>query len=242
MRPQNPPSNTPFKFTDLAIDAETLNSAAQSSIDALTCNAIGGLATLSLEAMRSRKLKAWVATSMPNANVTKPFLDASVLAALPKGPLTVTSEGNVFTVELSNAKVTVNGLSYFPFAVLTTVHSECDPLNHSIHSADEINAVVLTTFAFFYALPIYIVLGAIQRISVMIGHPVDERKNQRWRVFILFGLFMPSALVGIAVGIIGMGTAKRFGTTHGVCTILFHPAFIYYLLLSKPLQHNTNVK
>lgn len=54
-----------------------------------------------------------------------PSLDASTLAALPKDPVTVTSEGNSFTIKISDASITINELPLIPFAVLTGIHGKC---------------------------------------------------------------------------------------------------------------------
>ncbi|KAF2187913.1 hypothetical protein K469DRAFT_748752 [Zopfia rhizophila CBS 207.26] len=76
--------------------------------------------------------------------------------------------------------------------------------------------IVLTTFAFFYALPAYLALGAIQRLSVLIGHPFNLANNLKWRKRIFLGLFLPTSVAGIIFGIIGMGKAQHFQTGHGI--------------------------
>ncbi|KAF2639454.1 hypothetical protein P280DRAFT_518874 [Massarina eburnea CBS 473.64] len=181
----------------LAIDSDTLQGIAQFSVDSLTCNGIGGLAALGLGVMNSPALKA-AQKAQSGSNDTNPPLDPSTLAALPKDPITITSEGTKFVVNLTDGSITINEMPVVPFAVMTAVH------------------VVLTTFAFFYALPIYLALGAMQRISVMIGHPFNEKKNKKWRTIFLLGLFAPTALVGIIVGMIAMGKSKHFATAHGI--------------------------
>lgn len=87
-------------------------------------------------------------------------------------------------------------------------------------------SVFLTTFAFFYALPAYVALGALWRLSVMVGHPFNEAKNKKWRKIILFGMFTPAALVGIILGIVGMGKSRHFHTAHGIFGLL---AFLFFI-------------
>ena len=87
-------------------------------------------------------------------------------------------------------------------------------LNSSFFSL--IGAVIFATFAFFFALPAYAALGAIWRISVLINHPLDEAHNKKWRKCILLLAFLPSMVIGIVFGIVGMGKAVHFTTAHGV--------------------------
>jgi hypothetical protein len=78
------------------------------------------------------------------------------------------------------------------------------------------NAVVLTTFAFFYALPAYLALGAIWRMSVLMGYPLNEADNKKWRKRILVFFFIPTALTGIIFGFVGMGNSMHFRSAHSV--------------------------
>ncbi|KAF1952393.1 hypothetical protein CC80DRAFT_572612 [Byssothecium circinans] len=196
---QSPTSSTaPSSTPALAIDSNTLEGIAQYSVDAITCNGIGGLAALGLGVMNSPALKATAMASGKTDNITTPLLDPSVLAALPKGPIRITNEGNEFVIKLSDGSIQVNDMPARLFVIMTAAH------------------IILTTLAFFYFLPIYLALGAIQRISVMIGHPVNEKKNKKWRTIFLLGLFAPTGLSGIVLGMIAMGKSKHFGTTHGI--------------------------
>lgn len=76
------------------------------------------------------------------------------------------------------------------------------------------------TTAFFYALPAYLALGAVQRLSVLINHPLDEVSNKKWRKIILLGVLFPTTTAGFITGVIGMGSAQHFRTAHGVSTLL----------------------
>ena len=70
-------------------------------------------------------------------------------------------------------------------------------------------------------LPAYLALGAIWRISVLIGHPLNEADNKKWRKRILLVLFLPTTVIGMIFGIVGMGKAAHFSTGHGVRPAMF---------------------
>lgn len=95
------------------------------------------------------------------------------------------------------------------------------------------HTVALTTFAFFYALPAYLALGAIWRLSMLVGYPFNLASNQKWRFWILV-LFVFSSITGIIFGIAGMGGAAHFSSGHGilglVTLILITPTVIVSVL------------
>ncbi|KAF2676878.1 hypothetical protein K458DRAFT_436943 [Lentithecium fluviatile CBS 122367] len=179
----------------LAVDSQTLQSLAQSGVNTLTCAGVGGLAAVGLGLRDSPALK------MTMGGGSQPF-DNSTLAALPKGPITITSEGNTFVINIIQGSFTINGRSLVPFAVITGLH------------------ILFTTLAFFFALPIYLVLGSVMRISVMINLPFNEAKNKKWRTIILLYIFTPLAFAGIILGFVGMGNSKHMRTTHGVIGLI----------------------
>lgn len=88
----------------------------QLAINTLTCQGIGGLASVALGAMSALKNN----TSMTDM-MSMP-LDPRVVVSLPQGPVEFTSEGNTFRVVLKDAKISINGLSLLPFGILTALH------------------------------------------------------------------------------------------------------------------------
>lgn len=92
--------------------------AGQFGIDALTCQGIGGLASIALGAMSAQKDKKSMKDLM---NVP---LDPRVAAALPQGPVQFTSDGNTFRIVLKDAQILINGLAVIPFGALTALHGE----------------------------------------------------------------------------------------------------------------------
>jgi hypothetical protein len=188
-----------------------LSGLAQAGSDAITCQGFGGLAAIGLGLMNSGTIKIDTKNAVP--------LDSQTLAALPKDPVTIMSEGNKFEIKIQNTEITINGMQILPFTILTSLHGKLTPL--LLFSGRNINrsAVVLTTFAFFYALPAYLALGAIWRLSVLIGHPFDLASNQKWRFWILI-LFAFSSITGIILGLAGMGSAAHFSTGHGILGLI----------------------
>jgi hypothetical protein len=104
-----------------AIDDQTLQGIAQTSIDTITCSGFGGLAALALGVVQGPALKG---DSILKGDAFSLPLDNSTLAALPKGPLMVMSQGNKFTITIADQSVAINGLQLKPFAVLTGLHSK----------------------------------------------------------------------------------------------------------------------
>jgi hypothetical protein len=104
-----------------AIDDQTLQGIAQISVDTITCSGFGGLAALALGVVQGPALNG---DSIVKGDTFSLPLDNSTLAALPKGPLTVMSQGNKFTVTIADQSVAINGLPLKPFAILTGLHSK----------------------------------------------------------------------------------------------------------------------
>lgn len=71
--------------------------------------------------------------------------------------------------------------------------------------------------AFLLTLPLYLILGVVWRLSVLAGYPVNEAKNKKWRLGLLI-TFGVSAVIGIALGIVGMGNSRHFRDGHGAST------------------------
>ncbi|KAF2472801.1 uncharacterized protein BDR25DRAFT_366007 [Lindgomyces ingoldianus] len=178
----------------LAISSNMLSSLAQAGTNAITCQGFGGIAAIGLGLINSGTLKINLKNPVP--------LDNRTLDALPKEPIVITSEGNRFEIKIQNSQVKINEMALVPFAVVTALH------------------IALSTFAFFYALPVYLAFGAILRLSVLINHPFNETNNRKWRKRILLGLFLPTSVSGLIFGIVGMGKAMHFQTAHGIFGLL----------------------
>ncbi|KAF2732936.1 hypothetical protein EJ04DRAFT_578009 [Polyplosphaeria fusca] len=189
--------------TPLAISGDMLSSLAQAGTDALTCQGFGGVIAIGLGLMHSGTIKLDTKDSP---------LDGRTLAALPQDPIIVTSEGNRFSIKIQNGEIKINDLEAGTFIALTAVH------------------VISMTVTFFYALPAYIALGAIQRLSILIGNPINESKCIKWRKIILFAIFTPFLLLGVISGVLGIGKAQHFRSPHGILglitTIIALPAII----------------
>ena len=81
-------------------------------------------------------------------------------------------------------------------------------------SADSVS-VLFIMLAFLLTLPLYLILGVVWRLSVLAGYPVNEVKNKKWRLGLLV-TFGVSAIIGIALGMVGMGNSRHFRDGHGV--------------------------
>ncbi|KAH8698049.1 hypothetical protein GQ44DRAFT_779310 [Phaeosphaeriaceae sp. PMI808] len=178
----------------LAIDSGTLQGLAQVGINTLTCPGFGGAVAVAWGIMDSLKIDG--------RKVINEQLDGSTLVALPKDPITITSGGNAFVVNIQEQSIKINERALRPFAVILGLH------------------IFFITLAFFFILPIYLVMGALMRISVMIKIPFDEGKNKKWRGILLIYLFFPFALVGFVLGFVAMGSSKHLRTAHGILGLI----------------------
>jgi hypothetical protein len=108
----------------IAIDAGTAQMGAQKLIDTLSCQGVGGIASAAFGAMTAAKVKAGMMAmmNMGQTNRTNAPLDSTVLQALPRGPIMLSSEGNMFEIVIESQSLKVNGLALVPFAVLTGLH------------------------------------------------------------------------------------------------------------------------
>jgi hypothetical protein len=112
--------------TPIAIDAGTAQMGVQKLIDTLSCQGIGGVASAAFGAMAAAKANA---SMMAMMNMSAP-LDPTVLQALPRGPIMLSSEGNIFEIVIESQSLTINGLALVPFAVLTGLHGTLSAYNH----------------------------------------------------------------------------------------------------------------
>ncbi|XPT01068.1 hypothetical protein M3J09_010210 [Ascochyta lentis] len=176
----------------LAVNEATIMSGGQLAINMLTCQGIGGIASVALGAMSASKNK----TGMMGMMSSVP-LDPRAAGSLPQGPVEFTSEGNTFRIVLKDAEISINGLPIIPFGILTALH------------------ILFIMLAFLLTLPLYLILGVVWRLSVLAGYPVNESKNKKWRLGLLitFGI---SAVVGISLGMVGMGNSRHFRDSHGI--------------------------
>ncbi|KAL1795620.1 hypothetical protein ACET3X_005844 [Alternaria dauci] len=200
-------SETQASQFPIAIDAGTAQMGAQKVIETFTCSGIGGIASATLGAVTAAKANASMMSRVMGQ--ASPPLDPTVLQALPRGPIVLSSEGNMFEIIVERQSLKINGLALVPFAVITGLH------------------VLFAGLAFLTFLPLYLALGVVWRFSVLTGYPVDEAKNKKWRLGFLI-TFAILGVVGIVLGIVGMGSASHFRDTHGimglVCLIFIFPA------------------
>ncbi|XP_014554401.1 hypothetical protein COCVIDRAFT_39714 [Bipolaris victoriae FI3] len=192
----------------LAIDSDTAQRGAQKIVDSLTCQGVGGIISAAMGFMSTSKSEVdMIETAMGQVGVP---LDPMVLRLLPQGPVVVTSGGNNFEINAQEKSLRINGQSTSLFITLTWLH------------------VIFTSLSFLLFLPLYLILGVVWRFSVLIGYPVGEMKNRKWRMGFLT-MFAVFGTIGIILGIVGMGNSGHFRDTHGilglVCLIIILPTF-----------------
>ena len=103
-----------------AIDPATAQMGAQKVIDRLTCHGVGGIVSAALGfASTSPSDMKMIEAAMGNSGIP---LDSTILQILPRGPITVISQGNNFEVVLDNRSVKINGQNLTLFAILTGLH------------------------------------------------------------------------------------------------------------------------
>ena len=97
----------------LAINESALSGAGQFGLDTLTCQGVGGLASVIFGVTSESKDKTSLLSSP---------LDSQAVSSLPQGPVEIRSQGNTYRIVLSDAEITINGLTIKLFAVLTALH------------------------------------------------------------------------------------------------------------------------
>lgn len=100
----------------------------QLAINMLTCQGIGGIASIALGAMSASKNKTTMADLMNNVP-----LDPRAAGSLPQGPVEFTSEGNTFRIVLKDAEISINGLPIIPFGILTALHGTLHACQSVLH-------------------------------------------------------------------------------------------------------------
>ncbi|ENI01923.1 hypothetical protein COCC4DRAFT_52618 [Bipolaris maydis ATCC 48331] len=183
----------------LAIDSDTAQIGAQKIVDSLTCQGVGGIISAAMGFMSTSKAEVkMIETAMGQAGVS---LDPKVLRLLPQGPVVVTSGGNSFEINAQEKSIRINGQALSMFTTLTWLH------------------VIFTSLGFLLFLPLYLILGVVWRFSVLIGYPVGEMKNRKWRMGFLT-MFAVFGITGIILGIVGMGNTGHFRDTHGILGLI----------------------
>lgn len=191
----------------LAIDGKTLEGLAQAGINALTCPGVGGVAAVALGIMDNPTFK-------DKGKMSGAPLDNATLAALPKDPITIESEGNMFLINIQDQSIEVNGRAVVSFGIILGLHGGCF-LQFNFAFAYTCT-VLFITLAFFVVLPIYIVMGAVMRLSIMINFPFNEDRNKKWRTILLLFFFIPLAIIGLVLGFVAVGNSRHMRTAHGV--------------------------
>jgi hypothetical protein len=90
----------------------------QMAINVLTCQGIGGFASIAIGAMAASKSKSSMMDMMQGGVP----LDPRAVQSLPQGPVEFTSEGNTIRIVLRDAEISINGLAVIPFGILTALH------------------------------------------------------------------------------------------------------------------------
>ena len=76
--------------------------------------------------------------------------------------------------------------------------------------------MLLVVAAFFFALPLFLILNSAQRISILLDKPALSIKSDKWQKRIIFFAYLPLAVLGTIFGFIGMGNSQQLRTSHGV--------------------------
>lgn len=187
----NANANTDNTGVTPIVNGTFLSMGAQLGIDAIGCTGVGGLVSIGLGLVQNGRI-----------SLSFQGLDNKTKSLLPTDPIILKLAGNRFDVNARDFKVKINGLNLVPFAVLTGVH------------------IVLVVSAFFFWLPLFILLNAMQRISALCGKPVQSVKSERWQKRVFFFAYLPAAIGGTVLGLVAEGDSKHFRSRHGVIGLI----------------------
>ncbi|KAI9170704.1 hypothetical protein HJFPF1_00174 [Paramyrothecium foliicola] len=174
------------------VSGALITKGAQIGIDTIGCTGVGGLISIGVGMFETGTIKL---DQIPKG------LDPQIAALLPEDPITLKLAGNTFEVQAKSMIIKINGLGVIPFAVLTALH------------------VLLVILAFFILLPLFLTLNSLQRIGTLFGKPVGP-KSFAWQKRIFFFMYLPTAIVGIVLGIVGKGNSQHLRSSHSIVGML----------------------
>ncbi|RXG41401.1 hypothetical protein VDGE_08090 [Verticillium dahliae] len=190
------------------INAQTVSSAAQGGIDALTCQGVGGgLGNILLGLLRSKTISTG---SLNNDNTTK-----TIRQVIPTGIIKIKNEGNTYNIDGGVIResfgnnilgavngIEINGMKLAAWIAFIVIH------------------ILFATVAFVNVLPIALGLESVRNLLHKANLPHILPKIPKWNNIMWLFVIAPSILIVFVFGVVLYGNTRHFRTAHGIISLI----------------------
>ncbi|KAJ0162491.1 hypothetical protein CTA2_4470 [Colletotrichum tanaceti] len=211
---QDPPPIVSVNTTDgfnlsIVINAQTVSMAAQSGVNALTCQGIGGLGLIGLGLIRSKTIALDMITS--NSNVTK-----VVKQVMPTGTIRIASDGHSYAIDAGVIRdslgnnilgaaggIEINGIKLPAWIAFLVIH------------------IIFAIVAYANVLPL--ALGLEHLLNLLLRINVSQvqvlPKAQKWRKIMWLFVMGPSLVAVFIFGVLVTAKSSHFRSAHGIVSL-----------------------
>lgn len=190
------------------INAQTVSSAAQGGIDALTCQGVGGgLGNILLGLLRSKTISTG---SLNNDNTTK-----TIRQVIPTGIIKIKNEGNTYNIDGGVIResfgnnilgavngIEINGMKLAAWIAFIVIH------------------ILFAIVAFVNVLPIALGLESVRNLLHKANLPHILPKIPKWNNIMWLFVIAPSILIVFVFGVVLYGNTRHFRTAHGIISLI----------------------
>lgn len=212
------------------LNSQTISSAAQAGVDALTCSGVGGLVGVLLGLVSSGAIPLMSGTPVDAHTASL------IKQAVPSGIIEIHNDGNTFDIDGQKvldgmnsgliamaSGIKINGQGVVAFAVLLVFHGMSLYTLRLLLSTWSLtrNKVSMGLVAVLTVLPLALGLEGARNILVRIklGHILPNAP--RWNNIMWYFILAPSLILILIFGAVVMGEAGHFRTAHGVSQSAF---------------------
>ncbi|ORY58192.1 uncharacterized protein BCR38DRAFT_413588 [Pseudomassariella vexata] len=196
---------TTFNLSSI-LDADSLSTVMQKSIDVLTCEGIAGLALVALGLTNS----GTIPLDEESRGALKQFKDV-----IPKGVLRFTNNGNNYDIEMTTVVDNLNG-SLVNAAGGIKVNGN----TVAIFAAFLVIHILFGILVMINVLPAAVGLESLRNMLIRMHKPDVMTWIPKWVNIMWFFIMAPFLIIILVFGVVAMGNAAHIRTAHGVLGLL----------------------
>ncbi|TIC99800.1 hypothetical protein CH35J_006427 [Colletotrichum higginsianum] len=210
---QDPPPIVSVNTTDgfnlsVVINAQTISMAAQTGVNALTCQGIGGLGLIGFGLIRSKTIALDMVTS--SSNTTK-----VIKQVIPTGTIRIANEGHTYAIDggvirdaLGNnilgaaGGIEINGFKLPAWIAFLIIH------------------ILFAIVAYANVLPLALGLEHLRNLLLRINVPQVLPNVHKWNNIMWLFVMGPSVVTVFIFGVLVTAKSAHFRTAHGIISLL----------------------
>ncbi|GJC93023.1 hypothetical protein ColKHC_01849 [Colletotrichum higginsianum] len=210
---QDPPPIVSVNTTDgfnlsVVINAQTISMAAQTGVNALTCQGIGGLGLIGFGLIRSKTIALDMVTS--SSNTTK-----VIKQVIPTGTIRIANEGHTYAIDggvirdaLGNnilgaaGGIEINGFKLPAWIAFLIIH------------------ILFAIVAYANVLPLALGLEHLRNLLLRINVPQVLPNVHKWNNIMWLFVMGPSVVAVFIFGVLVTAKSAHFRTAHGIISLL----------------------